>query len=164
MTKSEILRGLPGYQITGMEWNQGEVRRSARYTGPIACPHCPSQRLRSKGRYQRQLRHENWGMRRCILLLEVRKWQCRDCGRHFRQRLPGILPWQRASEAFQRLVFRQHLDGINRSRLAWREGIGAATVERYFQRGRQRQFAARHSTRCPPVLGLDEHSLTRRLG
>jgi hypothetical protein len=36
---------------------------------------------------------------------------------------------------------RQHLDGINRSRLGRREGIGAATVERYFQRGLQRQLA-----------------------
>ena len=164
MTESEILTGLPGYQIAGIESNQGEVRPSARHTAPIACPHCLSRRLRSKGRYQRQVRHENWGTRRCILLLEVRKWQCRDCGRHFRQRLPGILPWQRASEASQRLVFRQHQDGINRSRLAGREGIGAATVERCFQRGLQRQFAACHSTRCPPVLGLDEHFFTRRLG
>jgi len=38
------------------------------------------------------------------------------------------------------MIFRQHLDGINRSRLGRREGIGAATVEQHFQRGLQRQF------------------------
>jgi hypothetical protein len=38
------------------------------------------------------------------------------------------------------MIFRQHLDGINRSRLGRRERIGAATLERYFQRGLQRQF------------------------
>jgi hypothetical protein len=33
------------------------------------------------------------------------------------------------------MIYGHHLDGINRSRLGKREGIGAATVERYF-RGR----------------------------
>lgn len=42
--------------------------------------------------------------------------------------------------SIQKMIFGQHLDGINRSRLGRREGIGAATVERYFQRGLQRQF------------------------
>ena len=110
------------------------------------------------------MRHEDWGLRRCVLVLEARKWQCRECGRHFRQRFPGIRPWQRASEAFQRLIFGLHLDGINRSRVGRREGIGAATVERYFRRGLQRQFSAWHAARCPPVLGIDEHFFTRRQG
>ena len=43
--------------------------------------------------------------------------------------LPGILPCQRSSEAFQEMIFRQYLDGVNRSRLGRREGIGAATVD-----------------------------------
>jgi len=62
------------------------------------------------------------------------------------------------------MIFRQHLDGINRSRRGCREGIGAATVERYFQRGLQRQFGEWHSGRCPQVLGIDEHFFTRRSG
>ncbi len=61
-------------------------------------------------------------------------------------------------------IYFQHLDGINRSRLGRREGIGAATVERHFRHGLQRQFSERHSTRCPPVLGIDEHFFTRRKG
>jgi len=62
------------------------------------------------------------------------------------------------------MIFRQHLDGINRSRLGRREGICAATVERYFQRGLGRQFGEWHSRRCPQVLGIDEHFFTRRNG
>ena len=90
MISSEILLGLPDYQIIGIEWKQGGLRLSARYSGPIVCPECGGQRLRSKGRYARQVRHENWGLRRCVLVLEARKWQCRECGRHFRQRFPGF--------------------------------------------------------------------------
>jgi len=164
LINSEILLGLPGYQITGIERSQGRVKISARYEGPIACPHCEGKRLRSKGRYTRQVRHEDLGVRHTILELEARKWRCQDCGRHFRQRFPGILPCQRASEAFQEAVFLQHLDGINRSRLGRREGIGAATVERYFRHGLKRQFSETHARRCPSVLGIDEHFFTRKKG
>ena len=91
-------------------------------------------------------------------------FNARTAGDTSGERFPGILPCQRSTEAFQRMIFRQHLDGINRSRLGRREGIGAATVERYFQRGLQRQFGEWHSARCPQVLGIDEHFFTRRCG
>jgi transposase len=159
-----VVLGLPDYEISEIQWSGGQVTISARYTGQILCPHCGGAKLRSKGRYQRRVRHENWGMRSCVLELEARKWQCRGCGRYFRERFVGILPGQRASEAFQKMIYRQHLDGINRSRLGKREGIGAATVERYFRRGLQRQFGEWHSARCPQVLGIDEHFFTRRKG
>jgi transposase len=162
--ESEVLIGLPDYQITGIERKSGAVSISVRYTGPVQCVHCGGSRLRDKGRFRRRVRHENWGMRRCVLELEAHKWQCLECRRYFRQRFPGILACQRSSEAFQKMVYRHHLDGTNRSRLGKREGIGAATVERYFRRGLERQFGQRHPTNCPQVLGIDEHFFTRRKG
>ena len=164
MINSEILIGLPGYQITGMGRVEGQLRIWARYSGPISCAHCGGSQLRSKGRYRRVVRHEDIGIRHAVLELEARKWHCVDCGRYFRQRFPGILPCQRSSEAFQAMIFRQHLDGINRSRLGRREGIGAATVERYFRHGLKRQFSQWYSPRCPRVLGIDEHFFTRKKG
>jgi len=164
LINSEILIGLPGYQITGMGRVEGQLRIWARYSGPISCAHCGGSQLRSKGRYRRVVRHEDIGIRHAVLELEARKWHCVDCGRYFRQRFPGILPCQRSSEAFQAMIFRQHLDGINRSRLGRREGIGAATVERYFRHGLKRQFSQWYSPRCPRVLGIDEHFFTRKKG
>ncbi len=140
------------------------LRISARYTGPRFCPHCGGTRLRSKGWFRRSVRHESWGLRHSRLEIQAPKNQCLSCGRHSRQPLPGILRCQRASEAFQQAIYQQHLDGINRSRLARREGIGAATVERYFRRGLQRQFREWHPPRCPVMLGIDEHFFTRRQG
>jgi transposase len=99
-----------------------------------------------------------------VILLEGRKSQCLECGRSFRQQFPGILPYQRSSEAFQQAIYRQHLDGINRRRLGQREAIGAATVERYFKRHLRRQFGEWHPPRCPQILGIDEHFFTRRKG
>lgn len=164
MIKAEILLGLPGYEITGIEWAAGEVRISAVHEGPICCPHCKGTQLRSKGRYIRRIRHEDWGLRHGVILLHGRKSLCLGCGRSFRQQFPGILRCQRASEAFQEAIYRQHLDGVNRSRLGKREAIGAATVNRYFQRGLRRQFAEWHPPRCPQVLGIDEHFFTRKKG
>ena len=164
MTNLEILIGLPGYQITGLERNGGEVRFLVRSCLPVCCPHCQGTHLHSKGRYQRQVRHEDLGRRPCVLVLEARKWRCLGCRRQFRQRFPGIQPWQRSSDAFQKLIFGLHLDGINRSRLGRREGIAPATVERHFKRGLRRQFKEWQPARCPPVLGIDEHFFTRKKG
>jgi transposase len=164
LTKDEIIVGLPGYQIIDIAKKKGQVRILVRFTGSRFCPHCGGSRQRSKGRYRHCVRHEDWGLRHCVLEVEARKWLCLDCGRQFRQRLPGILHCQRSSEAFRTAIFQQHLDGINRSLLGRREGLGAATVERYFRHGLQRQFSERHGRQCPPVLGIDEHFFTRRKG
>jgi len=164
LSQSEAILGLPDYQINQIEWKSGVVSISARYTGPICCPKCGGQQLRDKGRYQRRVRHENWGMRRAVLELEGHKWRCLECRRHFRQRFPGILAWQRSSEAFRRMIYQHHLDGTNRSCLGRREGIGAATVERHFRHGLQRQFGEWHAPQCPTILGIDEHFFTRRKG
>ena len=164
MTISEIVLGLPDLQITDIQWLSGHVHIQARYVGPVACPDCGGTRLRSKGWCRRRVRHESLGLRHSVLELSVPKAHCEACGRYFRQPPPGIRPRQRASEAFKECIFRQHLDGINRSRLGRREAIGAATVERYFRYGLERQFSEWHPPRCPTVLGIDEHFFTRRKG
>jgi transposase len=79
--RSEIVMGLPDYEISEIELKSGEVRIAARYVGPKLCPHCGKNELRNKGRYQRQVRHENWGWRPCVLELRACKWQCKSCER-----------------------------------------------------------------------------------
>lgn len=164
MISSEGVLGLPGYQITGIEEVAGRVRISARHTGARSCPHCKSSRLRLKDKRMREPRHESWGLRHCILEVESCKYRCRDCGRSFWQRFPGILPRKRATEPFRRSVFVAHYDGVNRSRLGRREGIGGATVERWFQDFLRREVAERRGASCPRVLGIDEHFFSRKDG
>jgi transposase len=112
----------------------------------------------------RLLRHESWGTRRSLLQLETRKWRCQGCQRSFWQRFPGILTRRRATEPFRRSVSIKHYDGISRRRLAQRESIASATVERWFQDYLRLQTAERKSAPCPQILGIDEHFFTRRLG
>ena len=164
MTNSEIVLGLPQYEISNIARNGGTITISARYSGPISCPKCGGSRLRNKGWCRRMVRHDDWGFRRGLMDLRVRKSCCLDCGRSFRQQLPGVQPCQRASESFQEMVYQQHLDGINRSCLGRRKGIGAATVQRYFLRHLQRRARQDHPPVCPQVLGIDEHFFTRKKG
>jgi transposase len=103
-------------------------------------------------------------VRHTVLELETRKWLCRGCGRYFWQRSPGVLPRKRSTEPFRRSVFLKHWDGISRSRLAQREGIGSATVERWFQDFLRLRAAQHRSATCPRVLGIDEHFFSRRQG
>ena len=86
-----------------------------------------------------------------------------------RRLLPLLLALFRSTRLIEQRRFPEDdlsspLDGINRSRLGRRQGIGATTVERYFRRGLQRQFGEWHAPRCPQILGIDEHFFTRRKG
>jgi transposase len=164
LTDSEIVLGLPQYEISNIERSGGTITVSARYTGSITCPQCGGSRLRHKGWCFRTVRHDDWGFRRGILTLKVRKSRCLDCGRSFRQSLPGIQPCQRTSESFQEMIYQQHLDGINRSCLGRRKGIAAASVQRYFLRRLQRRARQDHPLTCPRILGIDEHFFTRKKG
>ena len=164
MISSEVIMGLPGYKITDIEEKGGGLRIKAEYSGAVSCPDCGSSRLRRRDLRVRELRHESWGLRHTVVELTTRKFRCRECDRTFWQRFPGILPRRRATEPFRRSIYLHHWDGISRSRLGKREGIGSATVERWFQDFLQRAAAERKDTPCPRVLGIDEHFFSRRRG
>ena len=164
MLRSEAVLGLPEYEITSVEEADGQVRIRARFKGQILCPHCGESKLRMKDFRIRRPRHESWGTRQCLIELETRKWQCPGCNRSFWQRFPGILPRMRASEPFRRSVCQKHFDGISRSRLAKRERISSATVERWFGCYLRQASVGRTSPLCPQILGIDEHFFSRRHG
>jgi len=164
LTNSEAVIGLPEYELIDVDEVNRKLRVSVRYTGPRACPDCGGTKLRLKDRRLRHPRHASWGDRHCEFEVETSKWLCRQCGRSFWDRLPGILPRKRASEPFRRSVFRLHRAGINRSRLGQLEGIGSATVERWSQDFFRLEAAKRSGRSCPRILGIDEHFFSRRQG
>jgi transposase len=160
----EDLIGIPQYEITELARVAGEVHVHARYTGPQSCPDCGKSELRNKGIVRRKVRHASWAAQRVWLLLTGHRWRCKHCGRQFRHVFAGVLKWQRATEAFRFKVFKDHWDGISRSRVAEREGIGSATVERHAEHFLRRLSAERSSLVCPQVLGIDEHFFSRKQG
>lgn len=163
MPWSHSILNLPWMTITKME-DVDPVRVEAEYAGEVHCPHCASARLRKKAPFIRQIRHESLGQRLVWLVLRGYKYLCRSCGRYFRQRFPGLLPYQRATEPFKSEVCQNHHDGICQSRLSRRMRMGSATVERWYHRYLERKLAERANATCPRVLGIDEHFFTRRAG
>lgn len=164
MTSLPSLVGIPHYEIIEVRSEAGQVDIYAHNRQPATCPHCDGTNLRNKGMIQRDLRHASWAAAVVYLHLTGRRWKCRECGRQFRDRFPGTLPGQRATEAFRAKVFQDHWDGISRSRVGQREGISGATVERHFKHFLVRLVAERSGRCCPRVLGIDEHFFSRKKG
>ena len=156
--------GLPDYEVTALSEKAGQVELAVRFVGRIECPHCGGEKLRAKYRRIRSPRHESWGLRRCVLQLETRKWECRSCSRSFWQRFPGLQARLRSTEPFRRAVCQKHYDGISRSRLGQRERLSSATIERWFRWYLALLAGERISRQCPQVLGIDEHFFTRKPG
>ena len=164
MITLESLIGIPHYEIIDIENEARALTITARFIGTACCPECRGDRLRNKGRVVRIVRHVSWSAKRVFLRLYGHIWLCRDCGKRFRERFPGLLPGQHATEAFRGKVFQDHWDGISRSRVAQREAISGATVERHFQHFLTRFLCELNGRHCPQILGIDEHFFSRRHG
>jgi transposase len=152
---------LPGYRIVRVESNTEMRVYLEVLQAPDACPCCGASRLRSKGRYERRVRHLDCFGHPSRLLIECRRYRCGDCTKSFVQPLPGIRPGRRSSEPWRRAMFERHDDGICAATLARREGLGPATVGRIYAEFTARKAKERLSLDCPRVLGIDEHTLHR---
>lgn len=153
----------PAYKIHSVRGHDPIIIR-AEYIGPVACPACNGKDLRTKDRIERQLRHESLGRRKTWLHLVLRKYHCLSCGRYFRARMPGILPYRRSTEHFRREVCLNHRDGISQAQLRRNSHIGTATVERWFHDHLERQERMFSGRECPEELGIDEHFFTKKKG
>jgi transposase len=152
---------LPGYRIVQYQCNP-EMRVDLEVLqAPRSCPCCGGGSLRSKGRYERRVRHLDCFGRRSHLAIRCRRYRCGACAKTFVQPLPGIRPWRRSTEPWRESIYQRHDDGICASTLARRAAIGPATVGRIYAEFTQRKAKERLSLDCPRVLGIDEHTLHR---
>jgi transposase len=128
---------------------------------PHTCVCCGGVRLRSKGRYERRVRHLECLGSPSELVIACRRFRCLECEGTFVQPLPGIAPGRHSSEPYRNQIFERHHDGICATTLGQREGLGPATVSRIYAQFTERKAAERRSLDCPFVLGIDEHTLHR---
>ena len=125
------------------------------------CRHCGSERIVSKGRYERQARHLDVFGRASRLKIQTRRWKCQECGRSFVPEMPGLRPWRRSTEPWRESVYRDHHEGICASAMARTRRIGSATVGRIYAEFTGRKARERESLQCPQILGIDEHRVHR---
>ena len=152
---------LPGYRIIRWESNLRMRVFVEALDTPRQCPCCGGASLRSKGRYARRVRHLACFGQSSELVITCRRYHCVACARSFVQPLPGIRPGRRSTEPWREAIYERHDDGICASTLARREALGPATVARIYAQFTERKARERLSLDCPPVLGIDEHTLHR---
>lgn len=161
MPSFDVTLNLPGFTIARTSGFNPVIHDLDCHQEPC-CPHCAGQDLRKKDKALRQVWHEGVGLRRVLLRFAVCKFHCRACGRYFRQRFEGILPYQRATEALKRQVYRQHTQGISRRSLAENCGRSDTTIARYYDHMYELENRKLASLRVPRVLGIDEHFFSAR--
>mgnify|MGYP006285444667 CR=1 FL=1 len=160
---SELIIGLSDIEIQKVKEGR-ETRVSAVYVGKRSCAHCDSQKLRTKARYVRELKHTRIGNRLIVLEIEVYKSKCLDCGRYSSTRLPGVLPRRQATENFRLEAFEDHHGGHSRKFISKALGIGSATVERWYQDFIEYRVKELSGRSVPRILGIDEHFFSKKHG
>lgn len=159
MSPNQYILGIEGYKSEGFERKAQIAIKSSYRQKPECCRYCGSNRLRSKGRYQRSVRHQQIDHRPLYWKITTQRWKCVECKRSFVPQLPGIIRYRRSSEPFREKVYEDHHAGISLSGVAQYKKIGTATVERIYQQFTLRKARERLSWQCPKVLGIDEHTL-----
>ncbi len=163
MPKKDIILNLPGYSIVKVTGNN-PVYIEVSYNRVVRCIYCNGKHLRKKDSFERKIRHESIGLRYSYLCIKAHKFQCYGCKRYFNQRFPGVGKYQRATESLRKEVFHHHTQGVSQKDLSRHFHTGKSTIERWYHYGYERQEKRITSSLCPRVLGIDEHSFTKKQG
>ena len=165
MPSRQFITGVRGVQVQDVvQGNTLEIKGIAEIQPETACPQCGCKRFRIKATKERIFKHGIWGQQLVLLKIKIPKLLCKQCGRYFVYRVPGILPKKRSTEQFRQDVFHLHQGGLTQTRLSQSHSISGSTVERWYQdfvAYRVKELEGRH---CPSVLGIDEHFFSRKNG
>lgn len=162
MPSFDVTLNLPGFTIEKTSGFNPVIHDLTSHHEPH-CPHCGASDLRKKDKARREVWHESIGLRRVLLRFSVCKYHCRSCGKYFRQRLDGIMPWQRSTEALKRQVYRQHTHGISRKSLGRSFRKSDSTIARYYDQMYELENRKLLTLQIPRVLGIDEHFFSRQM-
>ena len=163
MPKCNVILNLPGFTIVKVSGYQ-PIILDVVYNRIARCGHCQSKSVRKKSSYIRTVAHELLGHRRSVLRFKGYKLYCHSCTRYGNQQFPGINKHQRATWRAQAAVFHDHTRGVSQKDLASQYKKGKATIERWYQRHYEEQNKELVNQLCPVVLGIDEHSFSKKGG
>ena len=164
MPRKDNIVNLPGFSIKKAIGTNPLTLEVTYHPKSLSFLYCGQPKLRKKASYQREVRHESFGHRQTILRFNAYKFYCNSCKRYFNQRFPGIEKYQRATASLQKQIFHQHTEGISQKSLAQHFKLGKATIERWYHRLYLLQNQKLSNRACPTVLGIDEHSFSRKQG
>ena len=158
-----IILGLPDMAITKVE-SLAPCVLQVQWKGEDRCPHCGGTELRTKDSFWREIKSYRVAVNPVTLKIRCHKFRCEHCGRYFNTRLPGIRPWNRATELLKKNVFLEYNKGVSNKDIAELQGISVATAERFYHQMILLEDSQLQNRLCPRFLGIDEHRFTRRKG
>ena len=158
------LLGLPGMVVTEYAIEQQEGREIlhifCHHEYDVAiCPQCGWTSANIHEQEDRCIRHlDIWG-KATYVHFPARRFDCKQCGRSFREELSWIEPKRRESTAYELHVYEQCRD-TDQAAVAERERLHPETVKAIFQRWAKRaeKQQVHQEVRC---LGVDEISLRK---
>ena len=159
----QLLLGLSGFAITKVIQVHPPVFEVICTSLP-RCPHCDGWKLRTKDSFWRELRSILIDEQPSRLRIKCHKYCCLDCGRYFNSRLEGVKKWSRTTEKLKRNIFIAYNKGVSCQDIAEENGMGVASVERYYHQIMQQKLSHWQNQQCPRILGIDEHRFTRKQG
>lgn len=158
-----IVLGLPDLTIQSIASARPLILEVV-WTGKAECPHCGGTKLRIKDTFWRFIKSIRLHDRPSTLKIHCHKYHCLECGRYFNTRLPGVKKWGRATEVLKQSVFSVYNRGHSNKNIAEDNGIGVATVERFYHQMIVHKDSHFQNRLCPRILGIDEHRFTRKQG
>ena len=158
-----IILGLPDMAISKVV-SLSPCILEVRWEGENCCPHCGGKELRTKDSFWREIKSYRIAVNPIRMRIRCHKFRCERCGRYFNTRLPGIRPWNRATELLKKNVFLEYNKGISNKDIAALQGISVATAERFYHQMILHENSQFQNRQCPRFLGIDEHRFTRRKG
>jgi transposase len=95
-----------------------------------------------------------------------KKRYCPRCKKYLRDRIPGVLPRARVTEAFRSEVFQTHAAGASIKSTSRKFKVSFSTVDRWItlQLLKRIKETRLQRQKCPKVIGIDEHFFTKRKG
>jgi transposase len=163
MPRKDNILNLPGFSIKKLT-NYSPMYIDVSYRRKSGCVYCGCKRLRKKSKFTREVKHELIGHRPTILRFVSYKFRCYHCKKYFNQQFPGIGKYQRSTERLKAQVFNQHTNGMDQKAISKLFKIGKATIERWYHEYYLRENQEIKDRHCPSVLGIDEHSFSRKQG
>lgn len=155
--------GVEGYKIISSN-KPYNIELKVEYVGVMKCPFCEGVSLRKKDTFLRRIKHYSIGNQRSELLIKAHKYLCKDCGKYFNSRFPGVQPRFRSTENFRDEVAQKHHWGFSRRQSAKTLGISSSTVERCYKSYLRRKESHTKNASTPKVLGIDEKHFTKKKG
>lgn len=158
--------GIKGLSVLALEYRSGSLWIEARISAEPNCPGCGAKHhhLHLKDSFPRTIQHDLLGSRLTFIRISVPKFRCRRCCRFFRQPIPGVLPYQRATESFRKDLATKHQLGISKEECSKLFAVSHSKVERCYKHVHAKKILEQKNRPYPRVLGIDEHFLNRRIG